>query len=222
MKVVLRHFSIRQIVRTCVRPLYATHLRCGTYWCTSLRVQINPEDSYWSGVKRWFSRSRPCDRLLHKSSENFDCAPRLQGAARFGRQARGRSGGRSGGRAVRHLLLPRDDRSARRQDRRAEAPDAGGGPGRRGCHADPDDSRHRADRPLRRSGPALRIWKLSSRGAISRHTSASRPDSIRPAASSERDVPARWGRSTRAGFLSAGPWPLIRRDEEGDLYCTHF
>ena len=55
---------------------------------------------------------------------------------------------------VRHLLLPRDDRPVRRQDRRAEAPDAGDGLGRRGCHADPDDSRDRADQ--RRGVPGLR------------------------------------------------------------------
>ena len=54
----------------CVRHLYATHLGRGPLWCTSFRVQITTKDSLWSGVDLWFSRNRPCDRLLHNPSEN--------------------------------------------------------------------------------------------------------------------------------------------------------
>ena len=63
-------FRARRIVRTCVRPLHATHLGRGPLWCTWLRVQISPKDSLWSAVGTWFSRSRSCDRLTHKWSQN--------------------------------------------------------------------------------------------------------------------------------------------------------
>ena len=69
-QVVLRCSSSSRVVRTCVRPLDATHLRRGPLWRSWLQVRIRPKDSRWSAVATWFSRSRPCDRLLHKSSEN--------------------------------------------------------------------------------------------------------------------------------------------------------
>ena len=70
LQIVLRYSSSRRIVRTCVRPLYATHLGRGPLWRTSLRVQNTTMDSLWSGVVVWFSRSRPCDRLLHMWPRN--------------------------------------------------------------------------------------------------------------------------------------------------------
>ena len=122
LQVVLRYSLSRRVVRTCVRPLDATHLRRGPLWgcCETLQattgsarsvlnssilrpkatkfepmypirslavnvvssfaavplwrswlqVQVSPKDSRWSAFATWFSRSRPCDRLLHKSSEN--------------------------------------------------------------------------------------------------------------------------------------------------------
>ena len=69
-QVVLRYSSSRRVVRACVRPLDATHLSRGPLWRSWLQVLISPEDSRWSAVATWFSRSRPCNRLLHKSSEN--------------------------------------------------------------------------------------------------------------------------------------------------------
>ena len=45
-------------------------LVAGRYGALRFGSRITTKDSHWSRVDEWFSRSRPCDRLLHKSSEN--------------------------------------------------------------------------------------------------------------------------------------------------------
>ena len=70
LQVVLRYSSIRRVVRTCVRPLDATQLRCGPLWRSRLQVRISPEDSRFTAVATWFSRSCHCDQLLLKRFRN--------------------------------------------------------------------------------------------------------------------------------------------------------